>query len=224
MESFFGTLQLEVLDRQTWKRAPARSPSKTGVVLDRPGREGVPEAVGVGVDAGPLAEPREEGPQKVLVHRSARLLGTFDREEQRPLVLSPEPIEVLAQRGFGPIPGCVLGGPPHPHPPAESLRDSDRLKALAQAVEGLSGWRLELVVTNPREVGGEWGEGNIQFGTLLEGDSNLPLKAFAAGLQRGHPDPPGATSPARSAPDLGAALTAPAPPSVDPYCSEGRMF
>ena len=74
-----------------------------GLVLDRPGGEGVAEAVGVGVHAGALAQPREEGTQQVFVHRSARLLGPLDREEQRPLARSPEPIDVRPQRGLRPL-------------------------------------------------------------------------------------------------------------------------
>ena len=73
------------------------------VVLDRPGGEGVTEAVGIGVDTGPHAQALEERPQEVRVHRAPRLRPPRDGEEEGPGGRPAEAVDVVPQGAGGPV-------------------------------------------------------------------------------------------------------------------------
>ena len=73
-----------------------------GVVLDRPGGEGVAETVGIGVDAGPDPQALEERPQEGRVHRTPRLRPPRDGEEQGSGDRAAEAVDVVPQGAGGP--------------------------------------------------------------------------------------------------------------------------
>ena len=90
-----------------------------GVVLDRPGGEGVPEAVGVGVHPGALTEPREERPQQVgrtlndMIYRLPRLYPAPESENVGISVqqTGPAPFSCFASDCVTDLVSCGAGNP-----------------------------------------------------------------------------------------------------------------